>query len=201
MFCSCFNIKGRQEPSGDEYFPYGAGRSPNSFTSKHEIIDRPASTSNNKTNNSMHNSMTQGSSCGIFNFLRHREKTRKRGSKEELRLQKVFFNLGRNNKNFRHVFVHLERSGRFDWKKFIFEKYWKSHFVKNNTLSCRKTESVDDELDTDGYSKLDGDIHLRERYDYPTFLRGVNCPGGIDEHLYASASQTYSFWSEDPYRS
>lgn len=127
------------------------------------------------TPNSKPNSMTQSSSRGFFNFARRRKKTTKGGSKEELKMSKTLSS-------------SLAKSRKIGQKK-------------ENAVSCRVVEP-DDELDTDGYSKLEGeDIHFRERYDYPTFLRGANVGGGTDEHLYASASQTYSFWSEDPYSS
>jgi len=92
------------------------------------------------------------------------------------------------------------KSGQKKVSFYFQENYGKNQFIEENAVSCRVDEP-DDELDTDGYSKLEGeDIHFRERYDYPTFLRNGNGGGGTDEHLYASASQTYSFWSEDPYR-
>uniref|UniRef100_A0A914KX08 Uncharacterized protein n=1 Tax=Meloidogyne incognita TaxID=6306 RepID=A0A914KX08_MELIC len=130
---------------------------------------------NRLTPNSKQNSTTQSSSRGFFSFVRRRKKTRKGGSKEELRMSKPLSS----------SLIKGRKSGQ----------------KKENAVSCRVDEP-DDELDTDGYSKLEGeDIHFRERYDYPTFLRNGNGGGGTDEHLYASASQTYSFWSEDPYSS
>uniref|UniRef100_A0A914MVS5 Uncharacterized protein n=1 Tax=Meloidogyne incognita TaxID=6306 RepID=A0A914MVS5_MELIC len=130
---------------------------------------------NKLTPNSKQNNTTQSSSRGFFSFVRRRKKTRNGGSKEELRMSKPLSS----------SLIKGRKTGQ----------------KKENAVSCR-VDQPDDELDTDGYSKLEGeDIHFRERYDYPTFLRNGNGGGGTDEHLYASASQTYSFWSEDPYSS
>nr|CAD2172813.1 unnamed protein product [Meloidogyne enterolobii] len=167
MFCGCLNIKKRQICS-DDNLSYGDGKISNSSNHKSEYVNR--STPNSKQNN-----MTQSSSRGFFSFARRRKKTRKGGSKEELRMSKPLSS----------SLIKGRKTGQ----------------KKENAVSCRVDEP-DDELDTDGYSKLEGeDIHFRERYDYPTFLRNGNGGGGTDEHLYASASQTYSFWSEDPYSS
>uniref|UniRef100_A0A915LWP4 Uncharacterized protein n=1 Tax=Meloidogyne javanica TaxID=6303 RepID=A0A915LWP4_MELJA len=183
MFCGCLNIKKRQICS-DDNLSYGDGKISNSSNHKSEYVNRLAL-------NSKQNNTTQSSSRGFFSFVRRRKKTRKGGSKEELRMSKPLSS----------SLIKGRKTGQKKVSFYFQENYGKNQFIEENAVSCRVDEP-DDELDTDGYSKLEGeDMHFRERYDYPTFLRNGNGGGGTDEHLYASASQTYSFWSEDPYSS
>jgi hypothetical protein len=54
-------------------------------------------------------------------------------------------------------------------------------------------ESIDADMASDSnYSKMED----RQRYDYPIFPQRLR---NVEESLYASASQTYSVGSEDPY--